>query len=59
MCIGIGVSSSFVGLDQLQRQGIAVGAIALVLSMTGIQTIRGAIGVSTVVSLALIGAFFI
>jgi len=59
LCIGIGVSGSFVGLGQLQRQGIAVGAVGLVLSVTEVRTIRGAVSVSTIVSLCLLGLFFV
>jgi len=54
--IGFGFGGYVGVVEQLGRQGIAVGAVLLVFNTVGIRTIRAAIALSTLVSLALLGA---
>lgn len=54
LSLGLIVGGTLGGADQLQRQVIVVSALSLVLGVTEAKTIRGALALSTLTSVALI-----
>lgn len=54
LSLGLVVSSTLGGMDQLQRQAIVVGVVALVLGVSEAKTIRGVLAISTLTSVALV-----